>query len=358
MKRRPLFVTLATVMCVVTVLTATIAGTVLWMQYRQDIDEELKSSRVVAELLNQLTQSPSLTQAQARQLLADHANDAALRHIRVIQAQGHVRVIASADSEREEAAGDLRVALLVIVAVAFTVGLSAIWLMQVIRRQMEQHKEAASQAVRKEFAHALHDDLGQTLTALQFDVACLQGMKPEQLVPVPVRDRLVAGVAEAMSRLRAILQFTNPDGFEDNARQAFERLLSKWQQRLGEVCQLRWQLNRVLDDLPADQQLALYRALQEGLNNILKHAQATDVAVSATLSQVDNKPWCLLTIRDNGHGGAQYHPPTSGQARRYGLSLMKQRIESLGGSFSVHSAPAQGTQLTIGFMTKGSRGDL
>jgi two-component system nitrate/nitrite sensor histidine kinase NarX len=92
--------------------------------------------------------------------------------------------------------------------------------------------------------------------------------------------------------------------------------------------------------LPAETQVALYRICQEALNNIAKHAKASQVEVD-----VRHAPGGLeLHIRDNGRGFGTSELTPSGH---YGLSMMRERAEAVGAVLTITSQPGQGTEIAI-----------
>ena len=92
--------------------------------------------------------------------------------------------------------------------------------------------------------------------------------------------------------------------------------------------------------LPAEVQGTLYRLCQEALNNIAKHAEASQVEINLLheAGQVE------LHIRDNGRGFDPGRPPPAGH---YGLSMMRERAEAVGAALKIMSQPGQGTDIVI-----------
>jgi two-component system nitrate/nitrite sensor histidine kinase NarX len=91
--------------------------------------------------------------------------------------------------------------------------------------------------------------------------------------------------------------------------------------------------------LPADVQVALYRVCQEALNNVAKHAGASNVEIKLEHAGTVME----LSIRDNGQG----FDPRQAAPGHYGLNMMRERAEAVGASLSVTSQPGGGTELTI-----------
>jgi len=86
----------------------------------------------------------------------------------------------------------------------------------------------------------------------------------------------------------------------------------------------------------------LLRVVQEALSNVRKHARAKHAWVSLRRAQDQ----ALLEIRDDGQGFDPAHP-TRGFGPRFGLQSMRERVESIHGVFTVHSAPGQGTRIQV-----------
>jgi two-component system nitrate/nitrite sensor histidine kinase NarX len=92
--------------------------------------------------------------------------------------------------------------------------------------------------------------------------------------------------------------------------------------------------------LPAETQVALYRICQEALNNVAKHALASQVDLALKHEEAGIE----LSLRDDGLGFDPGQATTSGH---YGLSMMRERAEAVGARLSITSQPGHGTKLTI-----------
>jgi signal transduction histidine kinase len=91
--------------------------------------------------------------------------------------------------------------------------------------------------------------------------------------------------------------------------------------------------------LPASIETALFRIVQEAVNNVLRHAQAKQICV--TLTRDDSQ--ARLCIADDGQGFDTRRPRSS---KHVGLWSMRERVEQLGGRFEVRSTPGQGTTVS------------
>ncbi|CAB1056915.1 hypothetical protein D1BOALGB6SA_1654 [Olavius sp. associated proteobacterium Delta 1] len=96
--------------------------------------------------------------------------------------------------------------------------------------------------------------------------------------------------------------------------------------------------------LEFDTEINLYRLIQEGLNNIKKHAQADHVVIRLVASS----PYIILRIEDNGQGfDVERRLARSFKEKRLGLSSMEERVSMLEGTMSIKSQPSKGTSLFI-----------
>ena len=91
--------------------------------------------------------------------------------------------------------------------------------------------------------------------------------------------------------------------------------------------------------MPAEVQIALYRVCQEGLNNIAKHAKASQVAIDLQYEAGSVE----LRLRDDGRGFDPAHTPSG----HYGLAMMRERAEAVGADLSIISQPGHGTEIIM-----------
>jgi PAS domain S-box-containing protein len=101
--------------------------------------------------------------------------------------------------------------------------------------------------------------------------------------------------------------------------------------------------------LPADVQVAIYRVCQEALNNISKHAAASNVEIHLKHENTDIE----VKIRDDGRG----FDPEQIASGHYGLSMMRERAEGIGAQFSITSQPGHGTELIIHWKQSQAKGE-
>ncbi len=94
-----------------------------------------------------------------------------------------------------------------------------------------------------------------------------------------------------------------------------------------------------IPELPPDAQIALYRIVQEALNNATKHSQASLVRITARREQ----GMICLTIEDNGKG----FNPESAPLSSLGLKMMRERADGVGASIQLESTVGGGTRVTV-----------
>ena len=105
--------------------------------------------------------------------------------------------------------------------------------------------------------------------------------------------------------------------------------------------------------LDFDTRITLYRLIQEGLNNVQKHADATDV----TIRLVTSFPYIILRIEDNGRGfDVKNRLFSAANEKRMGLRSMEERAALLGGKMRIESRTRQGTKIFIEIPFKEKKG--
>jgi signal transduction histidine kinase len=90
--------------------------------------------------------------------------------------------------------------------------------------------------------------------------------------------------------------------------------------------------------LPGDVQVGLYRIAQEALNNVVKHAGASQAVVTLRLGET-----VRLSVADNGAG----FDPAGVTSDHLGLKIMRERAEAIGAKLSISSEPGEGTQISV-----------
>ncbi|MCL2891988.1 signal transduction histidine-protein kinase/phosphatase UhpB [Brenneria tiliae] len=192
------------------------------------------------------------------------------------------------------------------------------------------------ESVRREVARELHDDIGQTITAIRTQAGIVQRLAPENSgvrQSGALIETLSLGVYDSVRRLLGRLR---PRQLDDLSLElAMRSLLREMElEARGIVSRLSWQIDESL--LSESQRVTLFRVCQEGLNNIVKHANASTVTLHC--ERQDNQ--LLLVIEDDGCG----LPPNAGRAG-LGLTGMRERIAALGGRLTISCT--RGTRVAV-----------
>lgn len=211
-------------------------------------------------------------------------------------------------------------------------------------RKFASHLQNVREEEKIAIAREIHDDLGQLLVALQIDAGLLKN-KVKKIIPLedteiqPKFDNLVALIKKSIKTARNIMNDLRPELLEMHGLVgATKEYLREFEERHRISCEFEDQIHDV--KMTPQQSLALFRILQEAMNNIVKHAKATLVRVQ--LQSSDNK--IILQITDNGVG---FDKNNSGREDSYGMIGMKERIILLEGKLDITSKVGHGTTVQV-----------
>jgi two-component system sensor histidine kinase UhpB len=192
------------------------------------------------------------------------------------------------------------------------------------------------EAERKRVARELHDELGQSLTAIRLIATSLGRGEPEaQAQGIAKISEIAAGLYDSVHR---IVRELRPAVLEQpDLAAAVDDLAREWRARHPQLA-LETELQGDLGDLGETTTLALFRAVQEALTNVLKHASATRVALRLVRDEAEVR----LDVIDDGRGAGS---PVAGS--RHGLAGMRERIVALGGAVDAGPAAEGGFRVSI-----------
>lgn len=200
----------------------------------------------------------------------------------------------------------------------------------------------AQEKERKEISRELHDEIAQALTGIN---VLLASLKPEFRVSkksfsehIARTQRIVERSVDAVHRFARDLR---PSLLDDlGLIPALHSYLKGLAKRTG----LRVSLSTFagIEELSNDKQIVLYRVAQAAMVNIAQHAKASSVSVAIiSLPQA-----VLMEIRDDGRSFDVERVLDPARYKRLGLLGMRERVEMVGGSFKVESAPGRGTTVS------------
>jgi len=199
------------------------------------------------------------------------------------------------------------------------------------RRRLLRKVITAQEEERKRIARELHDETCQTITALKLklDVA---GRAEEQ-----------AMASRSLDELYRIIYDLRPSILDDLGLLAAVRWLAE--RHLAPLgVRLRYEFDELPRHIPAETEISVFRAAQEAINNIVRHASAETVHIAIAI----HKGILEIDIEDDGVGfdaAAMGAPDASG--RGLGILGLHERIELIGGSARIVSSPGAGTQVSL-----------
>lgn len=221
---------------------------------------------------------------------------------------------------------------------------------EALRGELLEKVITAQEDERKRIARELHDELAQTLTALSMSMEAADAVIPPEMSQVKAQlERTKALADSTLQQTRKLILDLRPTMLDD----------------LGLVPAIRWYAESRLEArgvqldlrvtgpkrrLKPEVETALFRIVQEAINNIAKHAAAS----RATIQLGFEDGHVIGVIEDNGQGfdlDEALH--SEDKTRRLGILGMRERATLFGGTLSLHSRPGQGTRVIVDFPVNG-----
>jgi two-component system sensor histidine kinase DegS len=215
----------------------------------------------------------------------------------------------------------------------------------------DEHLEVAQrvleslEAERERLYRDVHDGPAQVLANAIFEVEYLERIA--ERAPLEVRNTFRTELATLKTQFRSSLDSVRamiydlrpPELSELELAEAMRNYTSEWESRCG--IKVLSTLDTTATELQPPHELAVYRVLQEALQNVHKHANATTVGV---VWQKSSAAW-TLHVTDDGSGFDLVK--AARRAKSVGLLSMRERAELIGGSLQVQSMPGKGTAVTL-----------
>lgn len=213
---------------------------------------------------------------------------------------------------------------------------------ETMRGELFRRVVAAQEAERQRIARDLHDETGQSLTAIGMGLRGLSGkLSPRNKEASGTLHKLESLTADSLKELQRLISDLRPSHLDD----------------LGLSAALRWYANRIQEhstlhvrvdiageecELDESMKIAIFRIIQESLNNIIKHAHATHANIYVRFEEKNVR----IDVRDNGIGFDLERRKQQRTSRPcLGLAGMEERAALLGGTLSVQSRPGYGTEV-------------
>lgn len=206
------------------------------------------------------------------------------------------------------------------------------------RRMLSAHLQETIERERISIAREIHDDLGQTLSALKMDIGWIKKrLLSDQQAMAEKMNTMTALINRSIQTVKQICTELRPGVLDDlGLIYTMEWYSAQFQARTGVQCRLT--VNPAKLEVSDDMATTIYRIFQEALTNVSRHAEAT--RVEASIQHKNNK--ILIEINDNGKGirGSEMSRSTS-----FGIVGMRERVYALGGEFVITGERDKGTRI-------------
>jgi two-component system, NarL family, sensor histidine kinase UhpB len=189
---------------------------------------------------------------------------------------------------------------------------------------------------RQHLAKELHDELGQSLTAIKVMAMTTKNDKVNisQIADtiISVSDHLIAVVRSMMRSLHPLILT------ELGLKASLEDLLNNWSQRHPELS-ITLDCPEHIDKLEQKMTIQVFRIVQECVTNIIRHAKATEATINL---KIVSEKMLRLEVMDNGQGCALMEAK-----KGFGLLGMRERVKSLGGELNIQTGHHQGMEISV-----------
>ncbi|HXI52038.1 MAG TPA: histidine kinase [Candidatus Saccharimonadales bacterium] len=211
--------------------------------------------------------------------------------------------------------------------------------MQEQLRHLSHQILQAQEEERKRISRELHDEITQTLVGINVRLASLA--RQAKLEPERLRQQLAHTqrlVEKSVNSVRQFARELRPSTLDDlGLSSTLQSFLKEFIKETG-IC-VRFTTFAGVDQLHSDARTVLFRVVQSALTNVAKHAHASSVEVS--IRKLRDR--VCLRITDDGRSFVVARVLSAKGRKRLGLLGMRERVEMLGGTFGIVSAPGQGT---------------
>ena len=213
-----------------------------------------------------------------------------------------------------------------------------------LQKEILHQQEIASRAVieaeekeRKRIAADLHDGVGQMMSAAKLNLNNIMNeLKIEDPAQKEVLEKAVYLIDESCKEVRTVSHDLMPNALlRSGLGKAIATFINKIDKSIIKIDFYTEGLDEKMDE---NKELVLYRVVQECVNNVIKHADASQLYIAV----IKDDDGISITLEDNGKGFDVIHP-TSG----IGMRNIQSRIAYLKGSVEWDSAPGRGTVVTI-----------
>lgn len=212
---------------------------------------------------------------------------------------------------------------------------------EALRGDLLRRVVVAQESERQRIARELHDETGQSLTAIGLGLRGVETTIRQDVDKAASNLRQLEGlVANSLDELQRVIADLRPSHLDDLGLAAALRWYTSEVKRRTSL-NVEFEIKGDRNELPMEVMTALFRVVQEALNNVVKHAMAQDAYVYLIFG--DNS--ATVVVVDDGCG---FDINQQNQDRQsWGLEGMRERAALFGGDFNIYSRPGQGTQVEV-----------
>lgn len=205
--------------------------------------------------------------------------------------------------------------------------------LEVLSRQLI----ATQESERRYIARELHDQIGQSLTAIKLNLNAVQSSAHE-IPTLTILHETIAVVDQTLEQVRTLSLELRPSILDDLGLVAALRwYLDRQASRAGFTVQFAAELSN--GDVSKEIETTCFRVTQEIVTNVVRHAHARNVRVEIRRLETELE----LFVQDDGVG----FDPTAARGNSMGLSGMRERVMIVGGRMDIQSAPSRGTEIRV-----------
>ncbi len=211
-----------------------------------------------------------------------------------------------------------------------------------IKEQFAQNLISSQEEERKRIAGELHDSLGQELLIIKNrSILAIENINDENSVRQHF-DEISSLSSQAINEVREITYNLRPFHLDRiGLTKAIHSLVTRVQSSSG--INFKMFIDEIDNVFPKDSEINIYRMIQEGINNILKHSQATSVVLTISKEEAG----VLILIQDDGTGFIADEKNPKSIKNGFGLIGIRERAMFLKGEMEIDSSPGKGTKIKI-----------
>ena len=202
-------------------------------------------------------------------------------------------------------------------------------------QEISRHLVRAQEEERKRISRELHDDTGQALMLLRMHLGSL-AVSSGNAEAVQIAQEALALLDQTIEGLRRTIAQLSPKILEELGLLAAIHRLVRDLNRATSIHAVA-ELPESLGEIPQESEIAIYRTVQEALNNAARHSQAKNLHVALE----SHAGWISFVVEDDGIG---FKRSKTGE-QTFGLIGMRDRIAAVGGNLKYRSAKGKGTEI-------------